>query len=133
VAKLLRTGVSALALIGMRRNDAALIADAAAVKTAVPLAAAAVNTAAQRVPILAGALEWLLNAAPHAGSAAAGVVALGQVLVNHGKLPPGLVPGTVPAEELTARFIAEEQADKESLLGSVLRAAHTMATQGQEA
>lgn len=75
--------------------------DAAAVLMHTPDIAAALNDLAQQKPEVAAVLDKILAAGPYGAILSAVVPLVVQVLVNHGKVGPGLM-GTVSPEELLA-------------------------------
>lgn len=106
-------GIGAIALVGLMRGQAPLIADAAAIDNAAPALADLVDRAANQWPIVAAILDKVLAVGPHVGNMGALVVALGQLAVNHRRLPAGLIPGTVDPDTLGRAFIAKRAAENE--------------------
>lgn len=101
-------GTMAALTLGVLRQDPALIADAATVDNAAPAIADAINTAADQWPIVAAVCDKVLTIGPHASGLVALVGMVAQIGVNHGLLPPGLVPGTMSRDQLAAAYVKRQ-------------------------
>lgn len=100
--------IGTAAIWGLMKDDMTVLADAAAVATAYPDIVEAVNTAADKWPIVAAILDRVLPMAEFAKSGGKIVWMAAQIAVNHRKLPPGLVPGTSTPETLVSSFIEQQ-------------------------
>lgn len=103
----------AAATVGVLRNEPALIADAAAIDNAAPAIADAINSAADTWPLVAAICDKVLAVGPHAGGIVALVGLVGQIAVNHKMMPAGLVPGTMPRDQLAAAYVQRRAAESE--------------------
>ncbi len=103
-----------LAVGGLLRGNGAMIADAAVGDQLTPVIADLAHQAANQWAVVGVLLDKFLPMAEHTGAAVAIVAGVGQVLVNHGKLPAGLVPGTVTPDQLVSQFLARKAAEDQS-------------------
>jgi hypothetical protein len=108
IKALLGEGVGSLAVIGLMRDEMTLVADAATIADAVPALADVTNLAAEKWPVVAAILDRFLPLAASAKSGGTILLMAAQLAVNHGKMPPGLIPGTVSAETKVSKFIADQ-------------------------
>lgn len=106
-------GTAAVLTFGVMKGDPALIADAATVDNAAPAVAEMVNQAADQWPIVAAVCDKVLAIGPHASGVVALVGMFGQIMVNHGMLPAGLIPGTVAREQLAKAYVDKRAAESE--------------------
>lgn len=113
VTALLSEATGAVLTIGVLKDDPALISDAAALDNAAPAVAETLNAAADSWPLVAAVLDKVLTVGPHASGMLALVGLVGQIGVNHGWLPAGLVPGTMPRDQLAASYVQRRAAESE--------------------
>jgi hypothetical protein len=122
---LLGDAVASVAIAGMMRVNTPqgrlLLADAATVDSLTEPVADIVNLAANRIPWLARGLDVVLKVSPHAVTTGALTIGVAQLLVNHGVIPAGLVPGTQPVENVMEDFINRHMSDPDSMLGKAIR------------
>lgn len=105
------TLIGGIATAGLMKGDPALIADAAAGANVEPVLSDMLSNLANQYTVVAAVLDKVLTIGPYAGGAVALVTFLGQVAVNHKRMPPGLIPGTMPADKLAADFVAKQVAE----------------------
>lgn len=121
------------ATFGVLKSDPALIADAAAIDSAAPAIADAVNTAADQWPVVAAICDKVLTVGPHASGLIALVGLVGQIGVNHGWMPAGLIPGTMPRDQLAAAYVTKRAAESEEFAAILSFAQRHQQTAGQAA
>lgn len=97
---------------GMQANSPALAADGAVLIEGTPALADAVGRLAVDVPQVAAILDRLAQASPYAALVTAAGMIVAQIAVNHGAIPPGLIPGTVGPEALIQRVAEKQFADE---------------------
>ncbi|HEY9250922.1 MAG TPA: hypothetical protein VIO38_17395, partial [Rariglobus sp.] len=56
-------------------------------------------------------LDKVLAVGPYADGSLAALVFVGQVAVNHGAIPPGIVPGTVPPATAIETYLTKMAAE----------------------
>jgi hypothetical protein len=106
--------ISPMAVIGLAKGSPALIADAAAISNAAPVIAEGANLAAEQFPVVAAILDRVCKVGPYAGLVAGVTVMLGQIAVNHGAIPAGVIPGTMTPDALAKKFITDQAAADEN-------------------
>lgn len=129
IVALLGEVAGAMALGGVMRGSMPLIADAATIDQHAPGVADLANTAAARFPVVAAILDKVLTGAPLVGGGMSLVLLMGQIAVNHGAVPAGLVPGTVAPDALVQNYMARKAADDEAFraaMDAAFQAANTM-------
>lgn len=102
--------IGSWAVYGLMKNSTVMLADCAAVADAAPSIIDGLNTAADKWPVVAAILDKVLPVAEFGKAGGALVLAIGQIAVNHGSLPAGLIPGTVPPERKVDAFIRAQMA-----------------------
>jgi hypothetical protein len=117
--------VGSMALFGVMRSHLPigrqLVADAAVVDSISEPVAELGNHLADRYPIVARGLDIVLTIGPYASTGGAVVLGVGQLLVNHGVIPPGMIPGTRDPGTVADEFINRHLADEKSTFGKALR------------
>lgn len=105
--------IGPVAVVGLVRNDIRLIADAATVANALPAIVEGANLAADQFPVVAAILDKVCKVGPYAGLMGGLGMMVGQIAVNHGLIPAGLIPGTLPPAKLAEKFVRDQAAASE--------------------
>lgn len=126
--------VGSAAVWGLMRDDMLIIADTATVWRATPSIVDGINTAADRWPVVGSLLDRFLPLAEFGKTGGAAVLMVAQLAVNHRMMPPGLIPGTTPAEAVASAFIEEMVRTNETFAQTVAaiqaaRQAHAQASE----
>jgi len=100
--------IGSAALWGLMKDNMVMLSDAAAVGNAFPAIVDGVNTAADKWPLVASILDKFLPLAEFGKSGGSVVIMMAQIAVNHGKIPPGMVPGTATPDRLVSSFIGRQ-------------------------
>lgn len=119
IVKLVGEIAGTMAVTGLVRGSVPLIADAAVIESNADAIADLANTAADKFPVVATILDKVLTAAPLAAGAGALLLAAAQLAVNHGALPPGMVPGTVAPDVLMNNYVQARAAQDESFMATL--------------
>ena len=100
--------IGTAAIWGLMKDDVRILADTATVANAFPHIVEGLNTAADKWPLVASILDRVLPMAEFASSGGALVLMAAQLCVNHGVMPPGLIPGTASPERVVTAFIEQQ-------------------------
>jgi len=106
--------ISALAITGLIRNNMTALADAAALANGQVGLVEMLNTAADQHAFVGAIFDKVLKFGPYAEGGFSLAIMVGQVLVNHGVIPAGLMPGTQTPAALVDAFIARQMAESDT-------------------
>lgn len=114
IGALLGQFIAPATIVAVAKHDSTLLADCAAITDGVPAMGQVANWAAEKWPVAAAILDKVVAFGAVAGPAGGLIAMAAQLGVNHGLIPPGLVPRTLPPAEYATRFVErkmQEDAD----------------------